>query len=177
MDLTTTALHEAGHAVASKRLFPWRPVDDLSIVPNYDEGTAGSHETLEAVEFDLTDDPAELERQNEEFRKQAVYQCAGYAALIAAGYSQREASHGCGADFARGTNAYITLKDAQRRAVDLMRNTENVAAVARIAKALIEHGTLDPDNVDALISVADGEMTEDFYQQLARLRGWIGTGG
>src|SRR4051812_19078555 len=117
MDPTTTALHEAGHAVACKRLFPWRGVGDLTLVAQHDEGTAGSHETLEALDFAPSDDPTETERQNEEFRKQAVYYCAGYAALIAAGYSKREASLGCGADFERGTNAYITLKDAKRRAV------------------------------------------------------------
>ena len=42
---------------------------------------------------------------------------------------------------------------------------ENIAAVARVADELLSQSTLESDEVEILIDVADGEATEQDYQR------------
>jgi ATP-dependent Zn protease len=84
-----TAIHEAGHAVAFSRLFPARNLGNVSIIPDHDEGFAGacSSEGLWGDE------------DEEHLADHDTYVCAGYAAVLTAGYSEEEAAAGCENDF------------------------------------------------------------------------------
>ncbi len=54
----------------------------------------------------------------------------------------------------------------------LMMQPQNIAAVARVAGKLLSISTLESDEVEILIDVADGEATEQDYQRyLAMKRG------
>jgi ATP-dependent Zn protease len=159
-----TALHEAGHAVAGARLFPAGRTTGRTRIEPDDEAGTGAHHEAEDLVFAITDDPSEFEAQSAEFRKEAVYDCAGYAALIAAGYSEADATQGCGSDFDKAAgNAYTTLEAAKTRAVELMREPKNIAAVQRVADELLRKNTLEPDEVAILIEIADGESSEADY--------------
>ena len=95
-----TAIHEAGHAVAFLRLFEGRVVDKVSIVPK--DGVHGSHRAEELViegNSELTDE------HQKSFEDEAVYACAGYAALIVAGRSEDKASAGYWQDFEEAASA------------------------------------------------------------------------
>jgi hypothetical protein len=142
-----------------------------SIESDDEAGTGGRHHAVELC-FEVGDaDAVELERQNDAFRKEAVYDCAGYAALIVAGYSEAEAKRGCASDFdAAGRNAYTTLDAAKQQAVALMRQPKNVAAVRRVADELLLRNMLDPWDVGFLIEIADGKCTEADYQRFVLLR-------
>jgi hypothetical protein len=168
------AIHEAGHAVACERLFPWRLVGNLTIVPDVEGNAAGSHEMLEAIVFDLTTDPEELARQNEVFANQAVYFCAGYAACLAAGHSERTALAGCGNDFERAEAAAswpeLTLSAVKQRAIELMRRAQNIAAVERVADELLARRTIGGDEVEWLVGIADGTLSEQDYRQFLASR-------
>ena len=90
-----TAIHEAGHAVAWNRLFSDRYMGSVSIIPNHEDGLAGMCE-------------GEGLWGNEDDRHLAdhdTYGCAGYAAVLAAGYSEDEAAAGCESDFGDSTVA------------------------------------------------------------------------
>ena len=157
-----TAVHEAGHTVAYSRLFP----DSLgfgvaigSDEEQEEQGLAGW--SLNGYE----DDHATAES---EF---AAYLCAGYAAVLIAGYSEDEAAAGCGNDFSR---VHGDLAVAKVKAIDLMRRPENVKAVNRIADELMRRQRLHPDHVEQLINLSDGEVTESEYQEMLSFRGWCG---
>jgi hypothetical protein len=47
---------------------------------------------------------------------------------------------------------------------------ENTAAVARVAAELLSQSTLERDEVEILIDVADGEATEQDYQRYQALK-------
>lgn len=166
MDLII-AIHEAGHAVAHRRLFPdtwfaW----GLAIVPEdeQDERDAVGWSATEHLgnEDDLS--PTDLD----------TCVCAGYGAVIAAGYNEDQATAGCDeesdeCDFRRVRG---DLAAARVRAIELMRQPENVKAVKRLADELMLRRQLHGDHVGLLIDVADGEITESEYQQHLGWRGW-----
>jgi hypothetical protein len=159
MDETTTAIHEAGHAVAWARLFPTRYVMGVSIVPDYEDGSAGSFEG-EHLSGDEGD---------EHLAHRDAWLCAGYAAVLTAGYSEDEAAAGCDSDF---DDVHDDLATAKSKALELMNQTENVAAVKCIAEELMQRRALHPDHVTLLLDLSDGEVTESEYQQLLFVRGW-----
>ena len=106
--------------------------------------------------------------------------CAGYAALIAAGYPEAIAAQGCGDDF---ENAELLIKrwnlvggieEWKIRAVVLMSAAGNKRAVQLVAEHLAKCQTLDGDYVSVLVDLADGECTEEEFRQY--LSGRTGAG-
>lgn len=166
-DSRHTAIHEAGHAVAFYRLFSGGRIGgQLTIVPV--GNNLGSHQA-EEVSFPWTEQIT-LEQQ-EQFHREAVYACASYAALVAAGYSEDEAEQGCQSDFEKAVRCSGEPLDAVRReAVALMSRAENVRAVARIADELMRRKRLDEDEVTILLEVADGNASEEDYSQYLKLK-------
>ncbi len=159
-----TAIHEAGHAVASVRLFPDRLVLEVSIEPEPDKGLLGKHAADELTVLCSTPD----EQAAASFEAEAIYSCAGYAAVLAAGYPEAEAIAGCESDFAEAGDL---LDIGKSKAVELMQRPENQQAVKHVADELSRHRCLDGDHVAVLINVADGDMTEKEYQAYLKLIG------
>ena len=163
-----TAIHEAGHAVAFYRLFgdAARYGHTLTIEPH--EDLLGSHRAEELVFHGVGELTAE---QRLAFENEAIYSCAGYAAVLAAGYSDEAALAGCGSDFDKAERACdIPLNVSKEKAVELMTLPENTAAVARVAGELLSQSTLESDEVEILIAVADGKATEQDYQRYQALK-------
>jgi hypothetical protein len=168
MDDLIIAIHEAGHAVARRRLFgAWDSEWGLAIVPDEDQekqGAAGWHAPMNPYEDDDCS-PADLD----------VCRCARYAAVIAAGFSEADAAEGCDGppetDFRKVTGE---LESAKTKAIDLMRQAENVKAVKRIADELLLRRRLRGDHVQLLLDLIDGEIAEQECLQHLSLRGWHG---
>jgi len=173
IELQKTACHEAGHAVAFVRLFDGREQGRVTIEPRGD--AAGCH-LAEVLSFPPTED--ETPEQRATIENEAIYACAGYAALVATGYSKEEAGRGCDSDFEDAeAGSKKSLEIVKKEAVLLMSRPENMKAVARIAKELIQEKTLDADQVEILIEIEDGHTTEDEYKWYLTQSGQIGKGG
>ena len=160
---TRTAYHEAGHAVAFYRLFgdAARYGHTLTIEPH--EDLLGSHSAEDRVFHGVGELTAE---QRLAFENEAIYSCAGYAAVLAAGYSDEAALAGCESDFDKAERACdVSLDVSKEKAVELMTLLENTSAVARVAGELLSQSTLEWDGVEILINIADGEATEQDYQR------------
>lgn len=163
MSLKTTAIHEAGHAVAYRRLHAdAQAVGAVSVVA--DEESLGH-----AI------GPGERSIWNAEYAEAVVMSlCSGYAAVLVAGYAEEEAVLGCGSDFERAGDLIAEwglggdLEAWKFKAAELMRRPENVAGVALVAEHLLRHQRLEADFVDVLLEYADGDCSpEDFAQYLA----------
>jgi len=164
----STAYHEAGHAVAFYRLFgdAARYGHTLTIEPH--EDVLGDHRAEELVFHGVGELTVE---QRLAFENEAIYSCAGYAAVLAAGYSDEAALGGCESDFDKAEGACdIPLDVSKEKAVELMTLPENTAAVARVAGELLSQSTLEWEEVEILIAIADGEATEQDYQQYQALK-------
>ncbi len=163
-DLHHTAIHEAGHAVASIRLFPNGHGDTLTIQLDPDAGTTG-HFRAEDVSF------AEISVPEEEaetrFLNHAVYCCAGYGAVLAATQDIRSAETGCEPDFEESGRF---LDEGKAKAAELMSRPENVQAVKYLADELLSFGALDWEQVVVAVSVPDGEATEQEYRDFLSIR-------
>jgi hypothetical protein len=152
-----TAIHEAGHAVATIRL--GHVHDIVTIQPDYDEGLNGSSGLESVTDF------------NRELAQEVVLiSCAGYAALVASGYSQEIAKIGAERDFEEANElidgfSLEPLEDWLRKSVELMSKPENKIAVERIASQLLIDETLEPDVTDALVELTDGNITEADYSR------------
>ncbi len=166
-----TAYHEAGHAVAQYRLFPeGRWVDGVSI-ERKDDGTLGRHTSKELFPHP-DDDPAMV---REQYENEVLCLCAGYAGTVAMGYGDEEARGGCWGDFDAAEEtvqgwATAPLEEQLKRAVQFMRRPENKNAVERVGTELLEHGTLDCDELEIVIEVLDGKSTEEDLAQYRALR-------
>lgn len=162
-DLRATAIHEAGHAVAHVRLRLDHAGAD--IIPRGDQLGGAAGEGINQVWDKAGAGPV------------AIAMCAGYAARIAAGHSDAEALEGTGQDFeeAQYLIDFWCLADDieawKRRAVELMCEPSNKAAVALVAEHLLEHKRLDGDFVDVLVEVADGDATEADLARYLQFRG------
>ena len=147
-----TAIHEAGHVVAHIRLNI--EYGHVTIAPKGDTLGAATAAGQEHV------------WKKEDAGPMVIAFCAGYAAMIAAGYSEEDARRGCDDDFEQAAELldYWGLPDGleawQPRAVELMRSPENVSAVALFAEHLLRHERLEADYLDVLIELADGAITE-----------------
>jgi hypothetical protein len=101
--------------------------------------------------------------------------CAGYAAMIAAGYSDVDSRSGADDDFdnAEQLIEFWGLPDGiaiwQGRAVEMMREPENIAAVALVADYLVRHGKLAGDVCDEIVKAADGKTTQPELERFLRL--------
>lgn len=152
----TTAIHEAGHAVAFARLFPGMYADCVSMLQ--DENSKGHHSAPEMlISHETTDIEAEAH-----FSTMAKYNCSGWAAVMLAGYSNEIAELGCEDDFEKAGHR---IGDSKEKALKILGGGTNMAAVMRIASELLERGTLSGEQVAILISVADGETSENEYSQ------------
>ena len=95
---------------------------------------------------------------------------AGYAALLAAGYSEEDASLGADDDFALAGYLidFWQIGDEtewKQKAKILMLDEANIVAVARVAEELLFERRLVMDQIGALIDVADGDIPEQEYQR------------
>ena len=165
-DAHQIAIHEAGHAVAYARLFPGRPILTATIIPDYDDAAAGYVQHLDDHSFvaaSASDDEAD-----DHFERAATFYLAGYAALLAAGESEKVALVGCESDFEQAGDRVDTAKVA---ALALMAEPANRQAVALVASKLLEWKTLDSDHIAVLIDLADGECTQAEYVEFLALSG------
>lgn len=152
-----TALHEAGHAVAHVRLLDALGnalISHISIVPNPDANTLG-HMSAE-------DDPCDASVA----AATVTVLCAGYAALVAAGYEDKEARDGAWSDFERAQELIDAwkldpLEACMGKAVMLMLEDRNINAVRTVASEVLVKRRLDGDYIHALIELSDGEITRD----------------
>jgi hypothetical protein len=162
-DLRWVAVHEAGHGVARLRLFPDQYFDDISIAP--EEDSLGRI----SLSFDTTivPDTCGEEEGEDVFLRDAISACAGYAACIAAGYSEEQALTGCESDFERAGHR---KERACELALELMANGANVLAVTLIADKLLELTTVDHDHIIILMQLADGECSEAEYREYLDMR-------
>ncbi len=151
------AIHEAGHAVAFVRLFPHRVGGDVSIEPDREEMTLGRHAGEElTVPTDTPDDQADAQLVAE-----AVYCCAGYAAVLAAGNPEARAIEGCDLDF---EEAGDYLEVGKTEAVELMQRPENRRAVEFVAKELLQRTRIDGQHLPVIIDFADHKISAEQYQ-------------
>jgi hypothetical protein len=161
------AIHEAGHAVAHRRLLPetWFS-RGMGIVPEEEHEEEGAA-AWSANEHSVCEDDLPAGDLD-------ACRCAGYAAVIAAGHSEDDAAAGCDedADECDFKRVRGDLAEAKSRAVALMRRQENVQAVKRLADELLLRRQLHGDHVALLIDLADGEISEKEYLQLLVFRGW-----
>lgn len=167
MNLEQLAIHKAGHAVAHTRLFgdSWRPREKLTIEPGEHGGRRVAEELTQVGAGES------LGEMFREFEHDAIYACAGFAAVLVAGYSTPDAEGGCGSDFAAAARVSdLPLDEIKSKAVALLEQPQNVAAVARLSRELLDHRTLDPIEVEMIIDVSDGLATE---ADLARCRALI----
>jgi hypothetical protein len=165
MNVQQAAIHKAGHAVAFARLFgdSWRPRHKLTI--ETDRSEVGVRVADELTQTGMGEALGEMLRDVE---SDAIYACAGFAATLVAGYSAPDAEGGCGSDFDAATHlSDLPLDEIKSKAVELLERPENVAAVTRLSRELLECGTLDPTEVEMIIDVSDGLASED---DLARCR-------
>jgi hypothetical protein len=137
------AIHEAGHAVAYCRLFPqiepskpkwlrwlWKP----AIVTIEGSGAV--------MYVPLT--PPNM------YEEYAVYACAGFAAEALAGSSDPE--RGAQTDFRMAMNrSRRPLDEIKREALTLLSRTENMLAVADVARELMKRRTLSLTTVREIV--------------------------
>lgn len=146
MDQKFIAIHEAGHAVASKRF--GGAIVEISIVPNHEECSEGNCN-------------GEGFSQDEDSIKENVKEyLAGYAALIVAGYSEEESCRGAGYDFGKAIDEIRLISGGdldywKRQTVSFMSEPANARAVMALAEVLIDNLTLDGDEVSIVIDAAD----------------------
>ena len=165
MDLIT-AIHEAGHAVAHRRLFGDRDFSwGMALVPEQEQEEQGMDGWNMLDRLGNDDDQSTADSD--------VVRCAGYAAVVAAGFTEAEAAAGCyERDEYDFPQVHGDLETAKAKAIDLMREPENVKAVKRIADELLLRHRLHGDHVGLLLDLAYGEITEQEYLQLLSFHGW-----
>lgn len=152
-----TALHEAGHAVAHERL----DIHQGSVSIEPDAETLGRCKAEGAKHVYSAD----------EAQKQVMAFLAGYAALIAAGCNEEDASAGADDDFEQAADLFESwdlggdLVSWKAEAVDFMSTGENVKAVRRLADELLSRITIGDELTAVIVDVADGEITEAELEQ------------
>lgn len=159
-----TAIHEAGHAVAHVRLALEH---------------AGAHIIPDGVRLlgAAIGEGQEHVYDKSKAERVVVAFCAGYAALVAAGYVDEMARTGADDDFDQacqliefwGLTGDIAAWQAQ--AVQLMRQPENMAAVDLVSKHLLQRERLDGDFVGVLVELADGDATDADFARYLQIRG------
>lgn len=150
---TKTAIHEAGHIVAIIRL--GHVPGDVSIQPDYDLGLNGR------AEFEgISDYDAQLARD------EVIISCAGYAALKVKEYSENDCRLGAERDFEEAEELIAgfeleALDFWLEETVQMISSPENIAAIDRIAKYLLNNSFLRGEHAQVLVDVADGKASED----------------
>lgn len=163
------AIHEAGHAVAFY-LLKFREMGllnrRLSMVPH--DGKAGTFQHEEIL-FEEDSHLSEAE-QDEVFHNVGIFSCGGYAAVIAAGFSEEKAVEGCCSDFETASQ-HGELESLQQEAIELLSTNDAKKAVNRVAAELLESRTIDAETLDMLLRVCFGELTEEDFQAWRYLSG------
>lgn len=160
-----TAIHEAGHAVCHHRLGIEQ--DQVTIQPH--GLVVGASTAAGESHVWSRDDAAD----------QVMAYLAGYAAMIAAGYSEVEAEAGADDDFEHAERLIAdwlpeaSLPRSKQRAVELMAESANRNAVAFVVEELLIRGTIDGQLLDLMLGYADGDITEAEYRQALLLHGAI----
>lgn len=149
-----TAFHEAGHAVADCRFGFVCGV--VSIEPRPGLGTRGHATCL--YEHEGTDDDVILAL------------LAGYAAAVRSGEDSDDAKEGASSDFERALEILARSERTElashlERAEAFVR--DNWTAIERVAVELIEWRTIDGQELEVVLDVADGNATD---ADLARFR-------
>ena len=161
-DLQLVALHEAGHAVAHVRL-----------------GIQQSTATIKPTDWTtgaVTGEGVENVWSAEQAAPMVEAYCAGYAALVAAGYGEKIAQQCCDSDFEHAAHLIefwqLTgdIEQWKSRAVALMSAPENTRAAQLVAEHLLIHETLDDGYLDVLVELADGNRSEQEFPQYLQFR-------
>lgn len=98
--------------------------------------------------------------------------CAGYAALIAAGYDEATSRYGTRGDFEKANEIIEgwnleSLESWLGKSVAMMKEPGNVLAVGRIAQELLSRKTIYDELLYVLVALSDGDSTiEEFEQYL-----------
>ena len=149
--LTHIAYHEAGHAVAYIRLDIMQSM--ITIEPNAE--TLG-RTTAEGPDSVWSEQGAAAT---------VLALLAGYAALVAAGYSHEVAMKGADSDMEKAEDLIESwglqpdLAYWLDQAIEMMREPRNMAAVERVAAELEQRRTIDAQLADVLVDLSDGETT------------------
>jgi hypothetical protein len=157
-ELYHTAIHEAGHAVAAMELNI--QFDMVSVLPH--ESFAGNIgvEGDDGYWLSRTDpnSPENKRAYREWARQQAVIDYAGHAAIVVlldwADMGYRSAmQHGAGDDYDKASKRlghdFRSIKKARGQATEIIAKRQ--ADISKIAKALVEHGRLDAQQIDILL--------------------------
>ena len=161
-----TAIHEAGHAVAHKRLHGGRfDLKETTIQRDEDSlGHCSYEEILQELGMGETD-----EKGKYHFSHEVTKLLSGYAANVVAGVNPKRARRGCDSDFEKAEEIIAgwklpPLPEQIKAALDLMARPENRRAVDLLASELLKNVTVPPSDVECLLEVADGKETLELYQ-------------
>jgi hypothetical protein len=165
-DLKITAIHEAGHAVAHKRLHGGRfDLKETTIQRDDDSlGHCSHEEILQELGLGETDAKGKYH-----FSHEVTKLLSGYAANVVAGVNPKRARRGCDSDFEKAEKIIAgwhlpPLPEQIKTALDLMARPENRRAVDLVASELLKNVAVPPSDVECLVEVADGKVTLELYQ-------------
>lgn len=145
----TTAIHEAGHALAHIRL-----------------GICQGSATIVASGVQLGLVSAEDSNWNKEAAaEQVIALCAGYGALRVCGHDDQAARLGADCDFDKAKHLIEfwglgDLEEWLQKTVEFLGTTENLKALEALSSALLEHQTLGASYMSLLVDYSDGEISE-----------------
>ena len=155
---SSVAIHEAAHAIASHRagLVPWM----VTIIPDEEAGTAGVSHDLDGPVTYLNEAREECQTE-ENSRSYLVSLLAGLAANLENGDDPEEAALGAASDtekahdFIQVWGPAWTYDDAMGAAREFVRREWR--AIQAVADELLEHETLDDEEVELVILTAEGD--------------------
>jgi hypothetical protein len=162
------AYHEAGHYVAN-RIFE-RAVEEVSIIPDYEAGTAG-HVSPEGIT------PLDEEEAKRILRENAIMWYAGHASVCAF-FPSPKRNMTIASAFAHGAESDWELakgklggrgkhnRSWQQKALALVR--KHRIGIERLAKELLRYGRMNSDLGDVLIDETATEAEIEMYRALYR---------
>jgi hypothetical protein len=162
MDKLKTALHESGHAVAHIRLDIQQ--DDMTIIPDGIAYGAVSSEGINHV------------TNAEDAHDMVQAYCAGYASLIAHGYSNERALVGCDDDFEKAFELIeswdlkLNLERYKALTVELMSQPMNLDAVKLLADYVLKRERVAGDVIEVLVELSDGDCTKAEFDRFMAMR-------
>lgn len=150
------AFREAGHAIAAYRLLPRCSQGPIAICPDANGRSVGS-DFLKGIY---------LGDESEEQWGQTIFLLSGYAACVAAGWTEDESKGSSQDDFEKAigiikAHGSCCLGSYIREALAFMRRDDNIEAVAAVANELLQHRTLTAEEQYALIEMVDGLVTDE----------------
>lgn len=156
-DLAATAVHEAGHLLASIRLklYP----GTTTIIPDEEEGAAG-HSCHDIVEFPANASDEDIIASGVTQRL-GIHSMAGAAALRLMGLSEKDSLLGADSDVeaAKKLLGGLGAEFYLDRALSLFHQANNPTALRLLAVQLLLHKTIGAGYAEQIVDVADGEAT------------------